>query len=91
MFIQVLYPGSDGISFVATTISTAIFVIIILGPLAMLLLFILSVIPFRLNPQGQWLAIAVLVFIQIVLILVTIAFQMRTSWLWRVMETESLI
>ena len=91
MFIQALYPGSDNISFVATTISTLIFVIIILGPLAMLLLFILSVIPFRLNPQGQRLAIVVLVFIQIVLILVTIAFQMRTSWLWRVMETESLI
>ena len=90
MFIQALYPGSEGISFVATTISTLITLTIIIGPLVVFLLFILSVIPFRLNPNGQWLAIIILVFAQIVLILVTVAFQMRTSWLWRVMETESL-
>jgi hypothetical protein len=90
MFIGALYPGSDGISFVATTISTLIFLIMIVGPLAVLLLFILSVIPFRVNPNGQWLAIIILVFAQIVLILVTVAFQMRTSWLWRVMASESL-
>ena len=90
MFIQALYPGSDGISFVATTISTLITLTMIVGPLVVLLLFILSIIPFRLNPNGQWLAIIILVFAQIILILATVAFQMRTSWLWRAMETESL-
>ena len=61
MFIQALYPGSDGISFVATTISTLITLTMIVGPLVVLLLFILSIIPFRLNPNGQWIAIITLV------------------------------
>ena len=62
----------------------------IVGPFAVLLLFILSVIPFQLNPNGQWLGIVMLVFAQVVLIMLTVGFQMRTSWLWRVMETETL-
>ena len=90
MFIQALYPGSDGIAFVATTISTLITLTMIIGPVVVFLLFIFAVVPFRLNPNGPWLAIIVLVFAQIVLILVTVAFQMRTSWLWLVMEAESL-
>jgi hypothetical protein len=90
MFIQALYPGTEGISFVATTIRTLLILTMLVGPIAVFLLFILSVIPFKLNPNGQWLGIVILVFAQIVLILLAIAFQMRTSWLWRAMETESL-
>lgn len=89
-FIQALYPGSPGISFVAGNIRLLLLLTILIGPLAVVLLFILSVIPFRLNPNGQWLGIIVLVFAQILLIILTVTFQMRTSWLWRVMETESL-
>ena len=90
MFIQALYPGSEGISFVATNIRTLLILTMIVGPIVVFLLFIVSVIPFRLNTNGQWLGIVILVFAQIVLILLAVAFQMRTSWLWRAMETESL-
>ena len=89
MFIQALYPG-ENISFVATNIRTLLILTMVVGPIAVLLLFILAVIPFRLNPNGQWPGIVILVFAQIVLIVLTVAFQMRTSWLWRAMETESL-
>ena len=89
IFIQALYPGSEGIAYVGATIRTLVTLIMIIGPLSVLLLFILSVWPFKSAAQGHWLAIAVLVFIQIILILVTVFFQMRTSWLWRVMEAES--
>ena len=89
-FIQALYPGSAGISFVADKIRLSLTLTMLIGPLVVLVLFILSVVPFRLNPNGQWLGIIVLVFAQILLILLTVTFQMRTSWLWRVMQTESL-
>lgn len=89
MFIQALYPGSEGIVYVATTIRTLVVIIMVIGLLPVLLMFILSVWPFKSAAQGQGLAIAVLVFFQLILILVTVFFQMRTSWLWRVMEAES--
>ncbi|HEY5884217.1 MAG TPA: hypothetical protein VIT88_05985 [Pyrinomonadaceae bacterium] len=91
MFINALYPGSAGISWVADNIRTLLFLTMIVGPFVVLLVFILSVIPFRLNPNGQWLGIVILVFAQIVLILITVSFQMRTSWLWSAMESESLL
>ena len=89
IFIQALYPGSEGIAYVGATIRSLVILLMIAGPLSALLSFILSVWPFKSAAQGHWLAIAVLVFIQIILILVTVFFQMRTSWLWRVMEAES--
>ena len=88
---EMVRPGiAQGITFVATNIRTSLTLTMMVGPIAVFLLFILSVIPLWLNPNGQWLGIVILVFAQIVLILLTVAFQMRRSWLWRAMETEPL-
>jgi len=89
IFIEALYPGSTGISQVASTIQSLATATIIVGPLSSLLLLIASVLPIKSKSQTRWPAIVVLVVIQFVLIAAAIAFQMRTSWLWRVMEAES--
>lgn len=89
IFISALYPGSTGISDVAPTIESLVTTIMIVGPLFALLLFVVSVLPVRSNPQRQWPALLVLVVVQLVLTGGAIAFQMRTFWLWRVVEAES--
>lgn len=89
IFIQALYPGSSGISYVASQIQGLLTLTIIAGPLATLLLLVFSVWPKSSKSQSKLPGILALVIIQILLIATTIAFQMRTSWLWRVMEAES--
>jgi hypothetical protein len=89
IFIPALYPGSAGISAIAPTIETLVIATMIIGPLSALVLLIVSVLPLKSKSQTQWPAILMLVVIQVVLIGATIAFQMRTFWLWRVVEAES--
>ncbi len=87
--IQALYPGSGGIVEVAATIRGLVYATMITGPLSALLLFITSVLPFKSKSQTHWPGIIILVALQIFLIAATVAFHMRLSGLWRVMEAES--
>ena len=89
IFLSALYPGSAGISHVAPTIEILVTTTTIVGPLFAFLLFVVSVLTVKSKSQRQWPALLVLVMIQLVLIAGAIAFQMRTLWLWRVVEAES--
>ena len=89
IFIHALYPGSSGISYAASQIQSHLTFTLVAGPISTLLLLVFSVWPMKSNSQAKWPGILALVIIQIVLIAVTIAFQIRTSWLWRVMAAES--
>jgi len=89
ILIPALYPGSAGIMQVAATIQTLALVTMVVGPVSAFLLLIASVLPIKSKSRTQWPGILMLVASEIVLIAAAIAFQMRTSWLWRVMEAES--
>lgn len=89
VFIEAIQPGSSGVAHVGSTISGLVTITMVVGPLFALLLLIVSVLPLRSKSQTQWPTVSVLVVIQLVLIAAAVAFQMRASWLWRVMEAES--
>jgi hypothetical protein len=89
IFIPAFYPGSAGIAQVAPTIEILVIATMIVGPLSALIVLIVSVLPIKSASQTQWPGILALVALQLILIAAAIAFQMRTSWLWRVVEAES--
>ena len=91
LFIGALYPGSGGIMTVAETLSLMLPGIMIAAPFILLLLVAISVWPVRSLAKPKWGPVAVLVLVELALIVMAVAFQIRTSWLFQVAQAEKLL
>jgi len=91
LFIGALYPGSGGIVTVSETLTLALPAIMIAAAFILLLLLALSVWPVRSLGKPKWGPLAVMLIVEVALIVMAVAFQMRTSWLFNVAIAERLL
>jgi hypothetical protein len=77
-----------GIMRVASTINSLAIVSMIVAPFSILLLLAASVWPLSSQSKRKWGPLVSVVAMELVLIVVAIAFQVRTSWLYQVKEFE---
>lgn len=91
LFIGALYPGSGGIVTVAETLMLLLPAIMIAAPFILLLLLAISVWPLRTLGKPKWGPVAVLLMVEVALIVMAVAFQIRTSWLFQVAQAERLL
>lgn len=91
LFIGAFYPGSGGIITVAETLRLMLPAIMIATPFILLLLLAISVWPARSLAKPKWGPVAVLLMIEVALIVMAVAFQIRTSWLFEVAQAEKLL
>ena len=88
--LQALYPGSGSVVEAASRIRLLSLITMIGAPIVLLLLLIVCVVPFSIRSRPGWGAVLMLVFIEGILIIATVLFQMRMSWLWQASQAESL-
>lgn len=90
LFIGALYPGA-GILTVAETLRLLLPAIMSVAPFILLLLLAISVWPVRSLSKPKWGPVAVLLIVELALIVMAVAFQIRTSWLFQVSQAERLL
>lgn len=92
IFIEILSPSSrgGGISEAAAMIKLLTTVSMIAAPVAILILIAVSVWPIYSRARPKWAPLAVLMLMELVLCGATVAFQLRTSWFYQVMVTETI-
>ena len=88
--LQALYPGSAGVSVVASRIQLLSIITMVGALIVLLFLLIISVVPFSIRSRPGWGGVLMLVFIEGILIIATVLFQMRMSWLWQASQAGSL-
>lgn len=76
---------------VADTLSFVLTAIMIGAPIIMLLLVAIAVWPVRSAAKPKWGPIVGLLIVEVTLIVMAVAFQMRTSWLLQVSQAERLL
>lgn len=91
LFISALYPGSGGIMTVAENLMLLLPGIMIGAVFILLLLLAISVWPVRKLAKPKWGPVAVLLTVEMALIVMAVAFQIRTSWLFDVSQAERLL
>jgi len=91
LFIGALYPDSGGIMTVAENLMPLLPAIMIAAPFVLLLLLTVSVWPVRSLAKPKWGPLAALLIVELALIVMAVAFQMRTSWLFQVSQAEILL
>ncbi|HEV2884755.1 MAG TPA: hypothetical protein VGW36_07855 [Pyrinomonadaceae bacterium] len=91
LLIGVFYPGSGGITAVAEMIFSLTLVVMIATPIVLFILLGLSVWPITSESKPGWGPLAGSIIVETLLIAAAIAFQIRTSWLYRVYEAETLL
>jgi hypothetical protein len=90
LLISGLYPGANIMS-IAETVRLFLTAIMIAAPVLLLLLVAISVWPVRSLSKPKWGPLAALLIIEVALIVMAVAFQIRTSWLFDVSQAERLL
>ncbi len=91
LVIGVFYPDSGGIVAVANMVALLLPSIMIAAPFILLLLLAISVWPVRSLSKPKWGPIVVLLMFEVALVVMAVAFQLRTSWLFQVSQAEQLL
>jgi hypothetical protein len=91
LIIGALDPGSGGIVTAANTLTILLPAIMFAAPVVLLLLLTISVWPVHSMVRPKWGPVAVLLMIEVALIAMAVALQMRTSWLFQVSQAERLL
>jgi hypothetical protein len=90
LFIGALYPGANIIT-AAQTVSLLLHSVMIGAPIILFLLLAISVWPVRSLAKPKWGPVVVLLMVEVALIVMAVAFQVRTSWLFEVSQAERLL
>lgn len=90
VLIEALSPGSGGIVRVASTIEWLVTLTLVAAPIVILLLLVGSVLPISSRSRPTFWPLVVLIVIELALIVMAIAFQVRISWLHDVSLTGRL-
>lgn len=91
LLIQAISPGyRGGIALVASTIQLCLTMTLITAPTFALILLVASLVPLPsvLRAKGNYAPLVVLVLMEVLLIGMAVAFQVRTSWFHQVGITE---
>lgn len=84
MIIEVLIaPTSAEISAIGSTVGLLLILIMAAAPIIFILLTALSVIPFSTKKSPRWSPLVTTVLVEILIIAVAIAFQLRFLWLYK--------
>ena len=86
LLIQAISPGSRGIVSVASTIQLCLMLTLATAVAFVLILLVASVVPLpaALRAKRSYAPVLVLVLMELALIWMAVAFQLRTSWLYQV-------
>jgi uncharacterized membrane protein len=93
LMVAAISPGSGGIVHFVSSIRLCLSLTLILSAVFALILMVASLIPLpsKLRAKRNWASLLVLVLMELALIGMAVAFQVRTSWFYQVKEVGRIL